>query len=178
MSSESSGLPSMAARIMKVNHAGEHGAVSIYTGQILIAKLANKRLAAELTEFKAHEQAHRAIFAGELARRGLARCRSYWLCAAGGFSLGVVTGLLGQQAIAVTTVAVERVVLRHLGSQLAILGDQDAHASAAISAIFSEEQQHHDVSFSRLCRKNIFTHVLDVFVASATESVIWIGMRV
>ncbi|MEO7497797.1 MAG: demethoxyubiquinone hydroxylase family protein [Massilia sp.] len=163
---------------MKVNHAGEHGAVSIYTGQILIAKFTNKRLADELALFKAHEQIHRAIFAGELERRGLSRCRSYWLCAAGGFSLGILTGLLGQQAIAATTVAVERVVLRHLGEQLDTLGDADARASAAISAILAEEQEHHDGSFARIRPENIFTRMLGALVSSATESVIWIGMRV
>lgn len=29
----------LAGRIMKVNHAGEHGAISIYTGQISMAGL-------------------------------------------------------------------------------------------------------------------------------------------
>jgi ubiquinone biosynthesis monooxygenase Coq7 len=31
--------PELANRILKVNHAGEHGAVNIYAGQILMARL-------------------------------------------------------------------------------------------------------------------------------------------
>src|SRR5687767_7795089 len=89
-------------RIIKVNHAGEHGAISIYTGQIIMARLTAPKMVAELREFRSHEQRHRAIFGAELQRRGRPRCRSYWLCGIGGFVLGAVTGLLGSSAIAAT----------------------------------------------------------------------------
>lgn len=69
-----------AGQIIKVNHAGEHGAVNIYAGQIAAARLRARVLLSELAEFKAHEERHRSIFAKELQRRGLPRCRSYWLC--------------------------------------------------------------------------------------------------
>lgn len=98
---------------MKVNHAGEHGAISIYTGQIFMARFTARPLLPELRAFRADEEKHRAIFYKELERRGLKRCKSYWLCAVGGYALGAATGLLGAHAISVTTVAVERTVLRH-----------------------------------------------------------------
>lgn len=56
-------------RILKVNHAGEHGAISIYTGQILMARLTAPHLVGELVEFRSHEQRHRSIFGAELAAR-------------------------------------------------------------------------------------------------------------
>ena len=80
----------------------------------------------ELRAFRADEEKHRAIFHQELLRRGLKRCKSYWLCAAGGYALGAATGLLGAQAISVTTVAVERTVLRHLRLQTALLAHDGA----------------------------------------------------
>lgn len=104
----------LGARILMVNHAGEHGAICIYTGQIIAAWITARDMVNELEEFKAHEKRHRAVFWAELQRRGQRRCRSYWLCALGGFVLGLSTGFLGRKAIAATTVAVERVVLRHL----------------------------------------------------------------
>jgi ubiquinone biosynthesis monooxygenase Coq7 len=163
---------------MKVNHAGEHGAVNIYAGQILIARVRAKAMVPELAELKAHEERHRAIFRRELERRGLARCRSYWMCAVGGYTLGIVTGLLGVQAIAVTTVAVERVVLLHLARQLDELADKDADAVIAISAILKEEQQHHDQAAERIESEGVLGRVLGSIVSAATETVIWIGMRV
>ncbi len=38
-------------RILKVNHAGEHGAVSIYTGQLMLARMRATSMVAELAEF-------------------------------------------------------------------------------------------------------------------------------
>lgn len=76
--------PGLGDRIIKVNHAGEHGAIAIYTGQILLARLTAPALVDELREFRSHEERHRAIFGAELVRRGRPRCRSYWFCGLGG----------------------------------------------------------------------------------------------
>jgi 3-demethoxyubiquinol 3-hydroxylase len=167
-----------AGRIIKVNHAGEHGAVNIYAGQIVMAKLRAPSLLFELAEFKAHEERHRAIFARELKRRGLPRCRSYWLCGLGGYVLGFLTGLMGARSIATATVAVERVVLRHLREQLQQIGITDPDASIAISAILSDEQRHHDQSAARIRQTGVIDRVIGSVISAATESVIWIGMRI
>lgn len=177
MTSDKHRYAAKAGQILKVNHAGEHGAVSIYAGQISIARHLVRALVPELVEFKSHEERHRAIFGRELDRRGLARCRSYWLCAVGGYVLGVVSGLLGARAIATTTVAVERVVLRHLKQQLAELGDMDLDAVTAITAILKDEQQHHDQSAAHMGRAGIVDRALGAVVSGSTELVIWIGMR-
>lgn len=167
-----------AGRIIKVNHAGEHGAVNIYAGQIAMARLRARFLLAELSEFKAHEERHRSIFARELAQRGLPRCRSYWLCGLGGYVLGCLTGLMGVRCIATATVAVERVVLRHLRQQLLVIGTTDPGATAAISAILSEEQQHHDQASSHVQHPGAMDRMTGSVIAAATEAVIWVGMRI
>jgi ubiquinone biosynthesis monooxygenase Coq7 len=164
-------------RILKVNHAGEFGAICIYTGQIAIAKLFARDLVPELLEFRSHERGHRAIFAAELQRRGRPRCRSYWLCGLGGLTLGLITGLFGRSAISATTVAVESVVLRHLEKQLVDLRDVDEAATAAISAIVSEERLHHDQAASHVQESSLWFRLLNPVVSAATESVIWMGMR-
>jgi ubiquinone biosynthesis monooxygenase Coq7 len=164
--------------MIKVNHAGEHGAVNIYAGQMAMARLRARVLLPELAEFKAHEERHRSIFAKELKRRGVPRCRSYWLCGAGGYVLGFLTGLMGARFIATTTVAVERVVLRHLQQQLHDIGITDPDATVAISLILSEEQQHHDQSAARIRHAGVIDRMLGSVISAATESVIWIGMRI
>jgi ubiquinone biosynthesis monooxygenase Coq7 len=171
-------LAAKAGRIMKVNHAGEHGAVNIYAGQIAAAKLRARALLPDLTDFKAHEERHRNIFGKELQRRGLPRCRSYWLCGVGGYVLGLFTGLMGVQAITTATVAVERVVLRHLQQQLLNIGESDPDAVTAISAILIEEQLHHDQFAAYICRESFLYRMLGSAISAATESVIWIGMRI
>jgi 3-demethoxyubiquinol 3-hydroxylase len=164
-------------RIIKVNHAGEHGAICIYSGQIFVARLTARSMVNELIAFRSHEQKHRSIFGAELLRRKRPRCRSYWLCGLGGFSLGLITGLFGASAIAATTVAVESVVLRHLKHQLTTLQGIDPEAVAAISAIVVEEQQHHDQSASHVHAGRFWLTLLKPIVSASTETVIWLGMR-
>lgn len=171
----------LAPRILKVDHAGEHGAVHIYAGQIFVARLTAPSLVDELREFKSHEECHREIFRAELERRGRPRCRSYHLCAIGGFVLGAISALLGRRAIAATTVTVESVVLVHLEQQLEQLRGRDAEACAAIEAIVDDERDHHDRSALHLQRReragNVWPRLLTPLVAASTETVIWLGMR-
>ena len=164
-------------RVMKVDHAGEHGAVCIYTAQGLVARWRAPDMVDELSHFRDHERGHRARFGAVLEARGLRRCRSYHFCAVGGFTLGAVTGLLGRRAIAATTVAIERVVLRHLHEQVAALELVDPDATNALRQIIQEEQEHHDLSAERLATNSLWTKVIDPVVAASTEAVIWLGMR-
>lgn len=164
-------------RYLKVDHAGEHGAICIYTGQIAVARIFFPDLVPELTEFLSDERRHRAIFGAELERRRIRRCKSYWLCGAGGLVLGVVTGLMGRSAVSVTTVAVENVVLTHLERQLSTLTGIDSEAVSAISAIVSEERRHRDDAANRIASVNAWKGVLTPLVSGATEAVIWLGMR-
>lgn len=169
---------SLAERILKVNHAGENGAVHIYAGQLVFGRITAPDLVAELSDFRAHEEQHREIFSSELQRRGMRRCRSYVLCGIGGYVLGLLTGLFGRAAIASTTVAVERVVLSHLREQLSVLEGKDAEAVAAISRIVADEQEHHDRSVNHAARGKFWPAILTPVVAASTESVIWLGMRI
>ncbi len=169
--------PDLGNRILKVNHAGEHGAVNIYTGQIFFARFTAPHLVSKLWEFRTHELRHRAVFADELQRRAHPRCRSYWLCGLGGLVLGLATGMLGSSAIAATTVAVECVVLRHLEHQIASLAASDPSATNAISSIVAEEQHHHDRSLGVAQAGWFWPRVLTPIVSASTQAVIWLGMR-
>ena len=164
-------------RVMKVDHAGEHGAVCIYLAQRWFARWRAPEMVPELDAFLAHERGHRARFGAELARRGQRRCRSYFWCGLGGFVLGAFTGLAGRQAIAATTVAIERVVLRHMHEQVRELSAIDASAAATLHHIIAEEQEHHDLSHARLVKGGLWPRVINPVVAASTEAVIWLGMR-
>ncbi len=167
----------LGGRVIKVNHAGEHGAVNIYRAQAFLARLTAPSMVAELLEFQSHEERHRAIFAGELQRRGIRRCKSHLLCGAGGLALGVFTGLCGAKAIAATTVAIERVVLAHMREQIRVLQNQDPHATSAIRSVVEEEQQHHDQSNSHIRAGTFWPRILTPVVSLSTEAVIWAGMH-
>lgn len=164
-------------RIMKVDHAGEHGAVCVYRVQRWLARWRAPEMVSELDHFIGHEREHRAIFAEQLRRRGRGRCRSYFLCATGGFVLGAVTGLAGRGAMAATTVAIERVVLRHMHHQLLALDGVDREAADALRVIIVEEQEHHDRSVARVGPDSAWPCFINPVVSMSTETVIWMGMR-
>jgi ubiquinone biosynthesis monooxygenase Coq7 len=164
-------------RFLKVDHAGEHGAICVYRAQRWVAHWRSPKMAAELDEFLAHERRHRDLFAREIARRGVRRCRSFHLCGAGGLTLGFLTGLAGSKAIAATTVAIEGVVLRHLDEQVAKLDPIDPCAAATIGRIIADEQQHHDMSYAQFDQRSFLYRSIRAIVSTSTELVIWLGMR-
>jgi 3-demethoxyubiquinol 3-hydroxylase len=168
---------SLGDRVMKVDHAGEHGAICIYRAQRWFARWRAPDMVGELSGFLAHEQRHRTLFGAELARRGRPRCRSYHLCGLGGFALGAVTGLCGRRAIAATTVAIETVVLRHMHEQVAELSGTDPAAADTLREVIADEQEHHDISDRRLAPPGFWPKAINPVVTVSTEAVIWLGMR-
>lgn len=171
------GTRAIGGTILKVNHAGEHGAVNIYRAQAQVSRWLRPRLVDELRALQAHEERHRTIFWTEMQRRGQHRCRSYHLCGLGGWLLGAITGILGPAAIASTTVGVERVVLDHLAEQRILLADLDADAYAAVAAIEADERAHHDRAAGAVPDAWIWRRLLIPAVSGVTQCVIWAGMR-
>lgn len=168
---------SIAEKMIKVDHAGENGAVNIYRAQHLVSRLRAPRLLAELRHFQDHEMEHRQIFADYLARHHIRRCVSYHLCGLGGWGLGLVTGLIGPKAVMATTYAVETVVLQHLQHQTGHLNDIDKDAFDCVSAIIQDEQEHHDHAFENIDRNSLLAKALIKVVSLCTEGVIRFGMR-
>jgi ubiquinone biosynthesis monooxygenase Coq7 len=130
-----------------------------------------------LKAFRRHEEGHRALFGRYLVEHKVQRCRSYHLCGIGGLTLGIITGAFGRSAVAATTVAVERVVLRHLNDQLRQLASLDAGAYAAVAAIVLEETEHHDTANLDLQQGRFWPRLIMPVVSAATEAVIWLGLK-
>jgi ubiquinone biosynthesis monooxygenase Coq7 len=167
----------LANRILRVDHGGEHGAVSIYKAQALICAWRAPALVAGLKEFQMHEEHHRRAFAEALRERGVRQGLGYRFCAIGGFVLGAVTALIGPAAVAATTHAVERVVFRHLGEQLDYLRTNDEGAYAIVQSILADEQAHHDHAGVAAKQGRFWPAIVEPVVVAATEAVIWIGMH-
>jgi ubiquinone biosynthesis monooxygenase Coq7 len=168
---------SLGDRVMKVDHAGEHGAICIYRAQIWFARWRAPDMVEELGHFLVHERRHLALFGAELERRGRRRCKSFHFCGLGGFALGALTGLLGRRAIAATTVAIETVVLRHMNEQVVELAASDPAAAETLRDVIADEQEHHELSDRRLAVPGFWPRIINPVVEASTEAVIWLGMR-
>ena len=164
-------------RILRVDHAGEQGAICVYRAQWLVAGLTAPSMREQLADFLVHYKRHRSIFGAALMQRGLPRCRSYWLCSAGGYVLGTLTALLGRGAIATTTIAIESVVLRHLAEQRAELATIDPAVAELVASIVEDEQLHHDRSLDEVDVESAWLRAIHAVVTKSTEAVIWLGMK-
>ena len=100
------------AEILRVDHAGELGAVHIYRGQRAVLGQApgRERIAGQLEEMEGHEARHLARFESLLAERGVRPTLMTPLWRLAGFALGAGTALMGEKAIHACTEAVETVL--------------------------------------------------------------------
>ncbi|MGE0409353.1 MAG: demethoxyubiquinone hydroxylase family protein [Amphiplicatus sp.] len=136
-----------AARIadmLRVDQAGEYGAVEIYRGQrAVFAGLPHKRrIAAILDDMAKSEAAHLAAFDRLLAERRVRPTLLSPIWKAAGFALGAATALIGEKAAMAATEAVEDVIEAHYQRQARALEARDPPLAAALSAFGAEEAAH------------------------------------
>jgi 3-demethoxyubiquinol 3-hydroxylase len=166
-----------AKKILKVNHAGEFGAINIYRAQILVARLVKREYVSLLEAFMADEQRHLNVFWQEIQRRNGVRCKSYWLCGLGGWFMGFLSSLFGKAGMMACTWAVESVVVNHLYHQLAYLKEKgDLAAYSVVHSILEDEENHRNIGYAESSKGFLFVP-FRWMVSAFTEAVIRIGMR-
>ncbi|HWW12785.1 MAG TPA: demethoxyubiquinone hydroxylase family protein [Brevundimonas sp.] len=163
------------ARILRVNHGGEHGAINIYTVQILAARLRAPDLLPFLREALEHELTHRRRFRALMPAREAKPCRMMWIWGLGGAVLGLATGLLGREAILACTEAVETTVHQHLDDQIRWTEGRDEEMCRVISDIRVEEAAHIDWAVES--RRGRDFRWLERLIRAATAALIWISTR-
>lgn len=162
-------------RILKVNHAGEYGAVRIYRAQLALARLFYPDLVPFLDETLGHEIVHCKRFREAMPPHDARPCRIMALWGNGGYLLGLLTGLTGRQGIWVCTAAVEETVHRHLDEQIRFLAGCDDSLRELISDIQVEELAHLRQAEEQIVPRWPLRLVLDRTIRLATEIVIWLS---
>jgi ubiquinone biosynthesis monooxygenase Coq7 len=164
-------------KILKVNHAGEFGAINIYKSQILVSKVLYRDYVNTLEGFLEDERRHLAVFWEEIQQRGGVKCKSYWLCGAGGYVMGFISALFGRRGIMACTWAVESVVTKHLYNQLSYLqSKEDVAANTAVQSILEDEEHHRDTGSSEVGKSILYTP-FRFLISGFTEGIIRFGMR-
>lgn len=135
------------AAMIRVNHAGEYGAMRIYAGQRAIMGDAAPG-AREVAHMAQQEQRHLDWFDAAIARRGIRPTLLHPVWHVAGYTLGAVTAALGPEAAMACTAAVEKEIDRHYGEQLDELGDSDPELSAAIADFRAEEAEHRETALA------------------------------
>lgn len=131
--------------MLRVDQAGEYGAVRIYAGQLAV--LGDRHpMSREIAHMAAQEERHRAHFDAMMARRGVRPTLLQPIWRVAGFALGAVTAALGPEAAMACTAAIETEIDDHYGRQLDELGDTDRELSEAIADFQAEEVEHREAA--------------------------------
>lgn len=163
-------------RILRVDHAGEYGAINIYKAQLLIARLFYKDIVPKLEEMLSHEKVHFNTFNNLLISRSIRRCYAIHFWAFGGFSLGVVAAIMGRNAIWVCTNSIETTVLHHLDDQLDFLSKNDIEVHAAVLSIKADEEAHQEFGQTNGVNSLLYKPIF-YLVSRATEFAIWLSSK-
>ncbi len=132
------------AEMLRVDHAGEHGAVQIYRGQraVFSALPGKAELAETLRLMEEGEAEHLTTFNRLLAERGVRPTLMSPVWSVAGFGLGAVTALMGEKAAMACTAAVEEVIEKHYAKQAEALDAAEPVLARTIRAFRDDELQH------------------------------------
>jgi ubiquinone biosynthesis monooxygenase Coq7 len=162
-------------RIVRVNHAGEYGAIRIYSAQIVIARRLWPDLVPALQEMLADEVRHCDKFHAAMPARQSRPCRIMQFWSFGGWALGTITALLGRNTIWICTAAVEEAVHRHLDDQMNYLRLRDIELYDVIASIRAEELAHLNHAENELKAAGAKFPALRQVIAAITELLIWLS---
>ncbi len=132
-------------RIIRVDHAGEYGAVRIYEGQLAVFG-DNHPMSDTIKHMKQQEDVHLMRF-NQLIHHYNARptvITPLWHVA--GFALGAATALLGTKAAMACTQAVEEVIDQHYAEQIESLDESEAELAQTLEEFRQEEIEHKQIA--------------------------------
>ncbi len=130
--------------MLRVDHAGEYGAVQIYRGQrAIFDRLPHKKqISDELKHMEEGEQHHLESFDRMLVQRNVRPTLMGPIWNLAGFALGAGTALMGEKSAMACTAAVEDVIEKHYAEQVEELRDIEPELSQMISEFRDDELEH------------------------------------
>lgn len=161
---------------LRVNHAGEYGAVRIYAGQLAVLK-DNKAI----QEMANHEADHLEKF-NQLLIENYVRPTVFqplWHVAA--YVLGWTTAKMGEKAAHACTIAIESVIDDHYRQQLIELKDhsQENHQKIkdTIDQCHQEELLHKKVAIEQGGEEALGFNFLSSVIKVFSKTAIWLSSR-
>ena len=166
--------------IIRVDHAGERGAIKIYEGQLLALKTIkeDKALKDKIEEMKEQEKEHLQYFEKEIQKRKIKPTYLLPLWDVMGVALGFGTAILGKKAAMLCTASVEEVIEDHYQNQLKKLGNDELDLKAKIEKFKDEEVNHKNIAYeSGATNKGLYS-IMDKVVRTGSRIAITISEKI
>ena len=129
---------------IRVDHAGERGAIKIYEGQLLALNtiIKNDELKKKIEEMQVHEKEHCDYFEKEIKKRNIKPTKFLPLWDLLGVGLGFGSAIIGKKATMLCTASVEEVIDQHYQNQINQLQNDEKELKNKIVKFRNDELQH------------------------------------
>jgi len=165
---------------IRVDHAGERGAVKIYEGQLLALNtlVKDENLKKTIEEMKIHEEEHCEFFENEIKKRKIKPTRFLPLWDLLGVGLGFGSTLLGKKAAMLCTASVEEVIDVHYQNQINQLGTDEKDLKKKIIKFREDELHHKDIAYEKGASKKGLYSIMDKIIKTGSKLAIRISEKV
>jgi len=165
---------------IRVDHAGERGAVKIYEGQLLALNtlVKDEALKKTIEEMKVHEKEHSDFFDKEIQKRNIKPTKLLPLWDLMGITLGFGTAMMGKKAAMLCTASVEEVIDSHYKDQTYKLREDEEELKKKIVKFRQDELDHKDIAYESGATKKGLYSVLDKVIKTSSRIAIAISEKI
>ena len=166
--------------IIRVDHAGERGAIKIYEGQLLALKTIkqDESLKDKIEKMKEQEKEHLEYFEKEIQKRKIKPTYLLPLWDIMGVTLGFGTALLGKKAAMLCTASVEEVIENHYQNQLKKLGNDEMELKAKIEKFMGDEVDHKNMAYEAGATNKGMYSIMDQVIRVGSRIAISISEKI
>ena len=165
---------------IRVDHAGERGAIKIYQGQLLALSTIKKNdfLKQKIEKMKIHEMEHANFFEKEIKKRHIKPTKFLPLWDLLGIGLGFGSAILGDKAAMLCTASVEEVIDKHYQKQIDQIKDDEKNLRDKIIKFREDELHHKDIAYENGATKKGLYSLLDKVIKTGSKIAINISEKI
>tara|TARA_Y100001970_G_scaffold281512_1_gene392440 strand:+ start:79 stop:609 length:531 start_codon:yes stop_codon:yes gene_type:complete len=173
-------LKKRVEEFIRVDHAGERGAVKIYEGQLLALStlIKDENLKKIIEEMKTHEKEHCEFFEKEIMKRNIKPTIFLPLWDLLGVGLGFGSTILGKKAAMLCTASVEEVIDEHYQNQINQLGSDEKNLKKKIIKFREDELHHKDIAYEKGATKKGLYYIMDKIIKTGSRIAINISEKI
>ena len=165
---------------IRVDHAGERGAIKIYEGQLLALNtlVKNDDLKKKIEEMQVHEREHCDFFEKEIKKRNINPTKFLPIWDLLGVGLGFGSTLLGKRAAMLCTASVEEVIDKHYLNQINQLGPEEKDLKKKITKFRDDELNHRNIAYEKGASKKGLYSIMDKIIKTGSKIAIRISEKI
>jgi len=165
---------------LRVDHAGERGAIKIYEGQLLALNtlVKDEKLKKIIEEMKNHEKEHLNFFNKEIKKRNIKPTKFLPLWDLLGVGLGFSSAIMGKKATMLCTASVEEVIDGHYQNQIDQINSDEKNLKKKIKKFRDDEIHHKNIAYDHGAGKEGIYSIFDKIIKTGSKVAISLSEKI